>query len=262
MRKPIVTLTTDFGVKDHFVGVMKGVIASISPDATVVDISHEVRPYEITEGAFLVAQAYRYFPAKTVHVAVVDPGVGSARRPIMIEAEKQFFVGPDNGVLAMVYANVAHRARELTSDKYFVHPVSHTFHGRDIFAPVAAHLSKGVRPSLLGPIIDNHLKPVFTEPQRTSKRTWQGTVLHVDRFGNLITNFHIDQFPRVTTAPFDLAIGTLRLMRLAQAYAEVDPGEPFVIVGSSGYLEVAANQGSAARLLGCATGAPCELTVS
>ncbi|HYI91925.1 MAG TPA: SAM-dependent chlorinase/fluorinase [Bryobacteraceae bacterium] len=262
MRRPIVTLTTDFGVKDHFVGVMKGVIASISPDATVVDISHEVRPYEITEGAFLVAQACRYFPPKTVHVAVVDPGVGSARRPIMIEAEKQFFVGPDNGVLAMVYATVSHRARELTSDKYFVHPVSHTFHGRDIFAPVAAHLSKGVRPSLLGPIIDNHLKPVFTEPQRTSKRTWQGTVLHVDRFGNLITNFHVDQFPKVATAPFDLAIGTLRLMRLAQAYADVDPGEPFVIVGSSGYLEVAANQGSAARLLGCATGAPCELTVS
>jgi S-adenosylmethionine hydrolase len=262
MRKPIVTFTTDFGSRDHFAGVMKGVIASINPEANVIDISHEVAPFEITHGAFLLAQSYRYFPPKTIHVAIVDPGVGSARRPILIEAEKQYFIGPDNGVLAMVYTRVPHKARELTSDKYFLQPVSTTFHGRDIFAPVAAHLSRGVRASSLGPLIEDHLKPSFTEPQRTSKRTWLGTVLHVDRFGNLITNFHIDHFSRVAAAAFDLCIGTLRLMRLAQAYADVEPGEPFVIVGSSGYLEVAANQGSAARILGCVSGSPCELTIS
>lgn len=262
MYRPIITLTTDFGSKDHFVGVMKGVIASINPEASVIDISHEIAPFEVSHGAFLIAQAYRYFPPKSVHVVVVDPGVGSARRPILIEAGNQCFVAPDNGVLAMVYANETHKARAITRDKYFLKPVSQTFHGRDIFAPVAAHLSKGVRPSSLGPVIEDHLKPVFADPQRTSKRTWLGAVLHVDRFGNLITNFHIDQFAKITTAPFDLAIGTLRLMHLAQSYAEVDPGEPFVIVGSSGYLEVAANQGSAAKILGCVTGAPCELTTS
>jgi S-adenosyl-L-methionine hydrolase (adenosine-forming) len=262
MRKPIVTLTTDFGLKDHFVGVMKGVIAGICPNATTVDISHEVRPFEMSEGAFLVAQSYRYFPPKTVHAAIVDPGVGSARRPILIEAAGQYFVGPDNGVLAMVYTQIPHKARAITNDKYFLQPVSRTFHGRDIFAPVAAHLCKGARPSSFGPVIEDHLKPTFAEPQRTSKRTWVGTILHIDHFGNMITNFHVEQFPRTCTHPFELAVGTRVLEKLCLTYAEANPGEAFVIVGSSGYLEIAANQVSAARILGCVAGAPCELTVS
>lgn len=261
MRKPIVTLTTDFGTREHFAGVMKGVILSICPEAAIVDISHEVHAFEISEGAFLAAQAYPYFPPKTVHVVVVDPGVGSARRPILVEAAGQYFVGPDNGVLAMVYSSIPHKAREITALKYCLEPISRTFHGRDIFAPVAAHLAKGVRPSSVGKLIDDHLKPGFMKPDRIAKRTWVGSVLHVDRFGNLITNFHIDDFGAIRVRAFEFAIGVTKLTRLGLTYAEVDIGEPFVIVGSSGYLEVAANQASAARILGCGSGAPCELTM-
>src|SRR3954463_16396750 len=144
MQHPIVTLTTDFGTRDHFVGVMKGVIRSICPGAHVTDISHEVQPFEIAEGAFLISQAYRYFPPKTVHVVVVDPGVGSARRPILVEAAGQFFVAPDNGGFSMIYSAAKCRVRHVTNERYFLPQVSRTFHGRDIFAPVAAHLAAGV----------------------------------------------------------------------------------------------------------------------
>lgn len=261
MRKPIVTLTTDFGVRDHFVGVMKGVIFSICPDAAIVDISHEVSPFEISEGAFLIAQAYPYFPPKTVHVVVVDPGVGSARRAILVEAGGHYFIGPDNGALGMVYSDQDHKAREITASKYFIQPVSRTFHGRDIFAPVAAHLAKGARVSSFGKVIDDHLKPAFLKPERIAKRAWRGSVLHVDRFGNLITNFHIDTFGEIRVRSFELAIGASKLTRLGLTYAEVDPGEAFAIVGSSRFIEVAANQASASRMLECGAGAPCELTV-
>lgn len=261
MRKPIVTLTTDFGLKDHFVGVLKGVIAGICPEAGVIDISHDIQPFEISEGAYVLSQAYRYFPPKTVHVAVVDPGVGSARRPILVEAAGQTFIGPDNGLLALVYSDVAHKAREITNEKYFLKPVSQTFHGRDIFAPVAAHIAKGVRASTVGKRIEDHLKPMFLKPQRTGKRAWQGTVLHIDRFGNLITNFHMDEFAMIRTQRFVLAVGIRSLTELGQTYSGSPAGEAFVLVGSSGFLEVAVNQGSAAKLLGCGTGAPCELTI-
>jgi S-adenosylmethionine hydrolase len=261
MKNPIVTLTTDFGTKDHFVAVLKGAILGICPDAHIVDVSHEVQPFEIQEGAFVIAQAYRYFPKKTVHVVVVDPGVGSSRRPILVEAAGQYFIAPDNGVLAMVYTGIEHKVREITADKYFLQPVSRTFHGRDIFAPAAAHIAKGSRASSFGKMIDDYLKPSFTEPNRASKRLWVGTVLYIDRFGNLITNFHIDTFPSIRVKPFEMAIGTQHLTELSATFAEMIPGEPFVIIGSSGYLEIAANQGSAARLLGCGVGAPCELTL-
>lgn len=259
--KPILTLTTDFGTADHFVGVMKGVILGICPAASIVDISHEVKPFEISQGAFLVAQAWRYFPPKTVHVAVVDPGVGTARRPILVEAHGQYFIGPDNGVLAMVYTDAPHKAREITAEKYFLQPPSRTFHGRDIFAPAAAHLARGARPSSFGPPIEDHLKIAFAEPQRIARRVWCGTVLHADRFGNLITNFHIDSFSDARTRPFSMSVGLQQIHRLALTFADSEPGEVFVIVGSSGYLEIAANQASAAKLLGCGPGAPAELSI-
>ena len=261
MKNPIVTLTTDFGTKDHFLAVLKGVILGICRGADIVDISHETHPFEIQEGAFVIAQAYRYFPKKTIHVVVVDPGVGSARRPILVEAAGQYFIAPDNGVLAMVYTGIEHKVREITAEKYFLQPVSQTFHGRRHLAPTAAHLATGIRPSLFGKVIDDHLKPSFTEPNRASKRLWVGTILYIDRFGNLITNFHIDNFASVRIKPFELAIGTQHLNELGSTFAEMPPNAPFVIIGSSGYLEVAANQGSAARLLGCGVGAPCELTL-
>ena len=262
MRKPILTLTTDFGTKDHFTGVMKGVILGICPEAQIIDIAHEVQPFEISEGAYLIAQAYRYFPAKSIHVIVVDPGVGSARRPILVEAGEHYFIGPDNGSLAMVYSHIPHKVRAITNEKYFLKPVSHTFHGRDVFSPCAAHLARGARPSTFGKLIDDYLKPVFTDPQRIGKRVWLGTILHIDRFGNLITNFHIDQFSDVRVRQFELAIGTRTLTRLCSTFAEVEPGEVVAIIGSSGYIEVVVNQGSGARMLGCGVGAPCELTLA
>ncbi|MCP5109892.1 MAG: SAM-dependent chlorinase/fluorinase, partial [bacterium] len=202
MARPIITLTTDFGLDDHFAGTMKGVILGILPTAEIVDLCHNVTPFEITEGAFLIAQAYRYFPKRTVHVVVVDPGVGTARRPILVEAAGQFFIGPDNGVLSMVYSREKHKARHITARKYFLEHISNTFHGRDVFAPVAAHLRKGTPPSKFGKLIGDHLRPTFEKPVRTGKRYWTGAVLKVDHFGNLITNFRLDEFPELRLRPF------------------------------------------------------------
>jgi hypothetical protein len=261
MPFPILTLTTDFGLADHYVGVMKGVILNICPGARIVDISQEVTPFEIAEGAYTVAQAYRYFPKKTVHVVVVDPGVGTARRPILMEAAGQYFVAPDNGVLAMVYAREKHKIRLISNEKLFRKPVSQTFHGRDIFAPVAAHVARGVTPARVGKLIDDYLRPSFEKPQRTGKRTWTGRILKIDRFGNIVTNFHVDAFPNLERASFAMVLGPREIGVLARNYAECGPGELFLIVGSSGFLEISLGQGSAAKQIGCQTGAPAELRI-
>jgi S-adenosylmethionine hydrolase len=259
MLRPILTLTTDFGFSDHFVGTMKGVILGVCPHAQTVDISHEVTPFAIAEGAYLVAQAYRYFPKKTVHVVVVDPGVGSARRAIVVEAAGQFFVAPDNGVLSMIYAREKHKVRVITNQRYFLKPVSQTFHGRDIFAPVAAHLAAGVRAAEMGKPIKDYIRLDFAKPVRTTERSWSGRILKVDRFGNLITNFHAGEFPGLTNGGFSVVLGSHRVILLARSYAERAPGELFVIEGSSGYLEISVNQGSAASITGCAAEATVEL---
>ena len=258
---PVITLTTDFGLTDHFAGVMKGVILSICPQARIVDITHDCHAYDILEAAVTVAQAYRYFPPKTVHVVVVDPGVGTLRRPILVEAAGQLFVGPDNGVFSFVIAAEKHKARAVTNTKYFLQPVSQTFHGRDIFAPVAAHLAKGVAPSRMGKPIVDYLRPGSLKPERTARRGWTGSILKVDRFGNLITNFLAAEFPKVLEAPFQMAVGLQTVGRLARHYEQYGIGELFVIAGSSGYLEIAAGQASAAKILGVASGAPIELTI-
>jgi hypothetical protein len=261
MTRPIVTLTTDFGLSDHFVGVMKGVILGIQPSAQVIDISHGVRPFEIVDGAYTIAQAYRYFPKKTIHVVVVDPGVGSARRPLLAEMAGQYFIAPDNGVLSMVLAREKPKVRHITSERYFLRPVSRTFHGRDVFSPVAAHLAAGVTPAQFGQRIDDYLRASFEKPTQTGQRTWTGTILKADHFGNLATNFHIDQFPSIRTHAFSLKAGLQVIARLALTFSECAPDQLFAIVGSSGYLEVAASEGSAAKLLGCGAGSPVELTL-
>ena len=261
MRKPILTLTTDFGLADHYVGAMKGVILGICPQAQVVDISHDVRPFSIPDGAYLIAQAFRYFPKDTVHVVVVDPGVGTSRRPILLEAAGQYFIAPDNGVLSLIYSAEKHKIRLIANERYFRHPVSRTFHGRDIFSPVAAHVAAGVPTSRIGKRIHDYLKPSFGKPTRTGKRTWSGQILRIDRFGNIVTNFHTNDFPNFEQRDFSLAIGPVEINVLAQNYTECGPGELFVIFGSSGYLEVSLNQGSAAEKIRCATGATAELMV-
>jgi S-adenosyl-L-methionine hydrolase (adenosine-forming) len=260
VTRTLITLTTDFGLSDHFVGVMKGVILGIQPTAQLIDISHGVQPYEIADGAFTIAQAYRYFPKKTIHIVVVDPGVGSARRPLLAEMAGQYFIAPDNGVLSMIFAREQPKVRHITNERYFLHPISRTFHGRDVFSPVAAHLGAGVTPAKFGKRIDDYLRAAFDQPSRTGKHTWTGTILKTDHFGNLATNFHIDQFPAIRTHAFALKVGRQTIARLALTFSECDPGELFVVVGSSGYLEVAASEASAAQTLGCGAGTPVELT--
>jgi len=261
MPKPILTLTTDFGLSDHYVGAMKGVILGICPEARVVDITHEIGAYDITEGGYVVSQAYRCFPKRTVHVVVVDPGVGTARRPILMEAGGQFFVAPDNGVLSMIYSREKHKIRLISNDKYFRKPVSHTFHGRDIFAPVAAHIAAGAPPSRVGKLIEDYLRPAFQTPVRTGKRTWNGHVLKVDRFGNIVTNYHVEEFPKLEAKNFAFGVGAQQVAVIARNYAETGPGELFAIVGSAGFYEISITQQSAAKKTGCAAGSPVELTI-
>ena len=261
MARPIITLTTDFGLCDHYAGTMKGVILRICPEANIVDINHEVTPYEIAEGAYTIAQAYSFFPRKTVHVVVVDPGVGTSRRALVAEAAGQYFVAPDNGVLSLIFAREKHKVRVISNQRYFLKPVSQTFHGRDIFAPAAAHLAKGAKFASMGKPIDNYLRSEFGSPTRTGKHFWTGAVLKVDRFGNLVTNFRLPDFPGLEQRAFEMVVGPQSVSRVAQNYGECALGELFLIVGSAGYLEISANQASAAKLLGCAAGAPVELRI-
>jgi S-adenosyl-L-methionine hydrolase (adenosine-forming) len=257
----LITLTTDFGQADHFVGAMKGVILSIAPRARIIDITHEIPPYALNEAAFVIAQTWRYFPQGTIHVMVVDPGVGSARRPILAAAGGHYFVAPDNGVLTMIYDAAPAKVREISSASVIGKHVSRTFHGRDVFAPAAAHVARGVPPARFGKLIEDYTRFSPLKPARRARHVWTGSILKVDHFGNLITNFHIDEFPDVKTRPIELRVGLERVRRLALTYAETEIGEVFVIVGSSGYLEVAANQASAAKTLGCGAGAPVELEI-
>jgi S-adenosylmethionine hydrolase len=261
MPSALITLTTDFGTADHFVGTMKGVILGIAPTVRIVDITHEVAAYNLGEAAFVIAQAWRYFPKKTIHVVVVDPGVGSSRRPILCETGGQYFVAPDNGVLSMIYAAASHTVRVISNAKLMRREISRTFHGRDVFAPAAAHLARGVAPAEFGKKVTDFIRELEGAPEQVAKNVWTGTILKVDRFGNLITNLHIGQFSDVKTRPIELRVGLQRVQRLALTYSETAIGEVFAIIGSSGYIEIAANQASAAQTLGCGAGAPVELEI-
>lgn len=259
MPSGLITLTTDFGQTDHFVGVMKGVILGIAPRARIVDISHEIAPYNLTDASFVIVQAWRYFPKGAIHVVVIDPGVGSSRRPLLAEAGGHFFVAPDNGVLSMIYEASPHKVRAITNPKLMRKEISRTFHGRDVFAPAAAHLASGIAAAQFGKLIRDYVRTWNTKPLRLAEQVWRGAILKADRFGNLITNFQIDEFAGIKTRPFELRAGTARIRRLALNYAETEIGELFVIAGSSGYVEIAANQASAEERLGCNAGAAIEL---
>lgn len=260
MKRPLITLLTDFGSADHYAGAMKGIMLGICPDAHLVDISHEITPYAITEAAFTLSQAWTCFPEGTVHLAIIDPGVGSARRPILVEAARHFFIAPDNGVLTMIYDAVAvHEVREIAAERFLRQPVSRTFHGRDIFAPVAAHLANGVAPAEVGKQIGDYLRLGFAKPAPSGPKTWAGTILKVDRFGNLITNFDSGSWLRLAAEPFEMKVGTCLVSRMASNYAEIKPGELFVIGGSSGFLEVSLNRGSAGETVAAKSGDSVEL---
>ena len=257
----LITLTTDFGSADHFVGAMKGVILSLAPRAHIVDITHEIAPYELNEAAFVLAEAWRWFPMGSIHIAVVDPGVGSARRPILVEAAGHRFIGPDNGVFTMIYEAAPHKVREITNSRLMLPHVSRTFHGRDVFAPAAAHLVKRTPPARFGKLVHDFVRGMSLAPVRSQGDVWTGRILKVDRFGNLITNFHIDSLPDLRKHPFGLRTCGRTITRLARNYAEMEIGSIFTIIGSSGYLEVSAHQGSAAQELGCTSGTTVELEI-
>jgi S-adenosyl-L-methionine hydrolase (adenosine-forming) len=252
-RRPLITLTTDFGLADHFVGVMKGVILSINPEVSFVDLSHGVVAHDILGGAFLIGHSYRYFPPDTIHVVVVDPGVGSNRRPILATTVHHKFVAPDNGVLSFLYdREESCEVRHLTNDGYFLKPVSHTFHGRDIFSPVAAWLSTGVEVDRFGERITDYVRLFIPAPVHSPEGTVTGAILKVDRFGNLITNFTPQDVPELFSekAPsFAIIINHHAITRLLSSYSAGMPSEPFAMLGSSGYVEISTNRGSAAALL-------------
>jgi S-adenosylmethionine hydrolase len=258
-RRPIVTLTTDFGLNDHFVGTIKGVILSIAPETQIVDICHSVQAFDILDGALALAHSYPYFPTGTVHLVIVDPGVGSARRPIVASSEEHNFVAPDNGVLSLMYAREERLSvRHITADHYFLQSVSNTFHGRDIFAPVAAYLAKGVHQEKFGEEITDFVRFNAPKPKAVDAKTLRGVVLRVDRFGNLITNFAPEDVPAIfqsEPSPFKIVIGKCEISQMRQNYAEGTSGEVFGIVGSMGYLEIATNRGAAAQLAGAGKGA-------
>jgi S-adenosylmethionine hydrolase len=265
---PVITLLTDFGHQDAYVGMMKGVIAGICPGARVIDLCHEITPYEIPEAGFVLCQSYRYFPKGTVHVVVVDPGVGSERRAIAVEAFGQRFVGPDNGIFSMLFRQAAaikgkkraYTVREIANRNLALDEVSSTFHGRDIFAPAAAHLAAGTKFSALGPAVENALRQDWDLPLRTGKRFWQAGIFKADRFGNLITNLRCADFA-LESGRFELQAGMEEIGEIRPHYAAADPGELFLIAGSSGYWEISLNQGSAAKRLGLRTGSPLELAM-
>lgn len=260
-RSGLVTLLTDFGTRDHFVGVMKGVIAGIAPRARVVDISHEAPPYGLRAARFLLGQSWPWFPKGTVHLVVIDPGVGTERRGLVVEAGGHLFVGPDNGVLSEPLRQKGARARVISEAKFSMKNISHTFHGRDVFAPVSARLAAGEAAAKFGPLVKDALAVTGDKPIRTGKRYWQGEVAYVDRFGNLITNLPAEEFPEIRTRGFALRAGFAALTELMPNYAAGFPGEPVLVVGSSGCLEVAVNQGDAAKLLGLGLGSPVELEI-
>jgi S-adenosylmethionine hydrolase len=257
-HRPIITLTTDFGSNDHFVGVMKGVILDIVPEAEIVDICHSVQAFDVLDGALTISQAYSYFPSHTVHIVVVDPGVGTARRPILASSDKYHFVAPDNGVLSLVYARESRmHVRHITAEHYFLQPISNTFHARDIFSPVAAYLAKEVDALKFGEEIEEYVKFAAPKPRALDENRLRGVVLKVDRFGNLVTNITPQDAPMLFEAGasgFKIVVGSREITELRNAYAEGAPGEVIGILGSMGFLEIAANRGAAAQLTGVGKG--------
>ncbi|MBM4067147.1 MAG: SAM-dependent chlorinase/fluorinase [Planctomycetes bacterium] len=275
VRRPrVITLLTDFGTQDAYVGIMKGVIAGINPSATVIDICHSTPPQDTFSGAYLLSTSYKYFPEKTIHVAVVDPGVGSRRDIVCVETKDYFFLVPDNGILSFIVQEERPESIiRVTNSKYFLPSLSYTFHGRDVFAPVAAHLSLGIKTQQLGIRINQLEQLDVPKPVLKIAGRVEGQIIYIDRFGNLITNVTKEylvkgvggQKPEVGSKKQDAfkktskekilsqlctmetTIGKKKILGLSKTYTDVQTGEPLALIGSAGFLEVSINQGNAQR---------------
>ncbi len=283
----IITLLTDFGNQDAYVGIMKGVITGINPAAHVIDLCHSIPPQDVFIGAYLLSTSYKYFPSGTIHVAVVDPGVGSKRDIVCVEIRNCLFLVPDNGILSfIVQEEKPKRIVQVTNSKYFLPVLSHTFHGRDLFAPVAAHLSLGAKPLQLGNATGQLAQLDLPEPFHTKAGQLKGQIIYIDRFGNLITNItreHLAQYIRnhtqnraqrsgmkskeqgvrnqtpdtlENTSKYEIPIqdntiktilGRKKIFGLKKTYTDVKQGEPLLLLGSAGFLEISVNQGNAKK---------------
>ncbi len=259
MVAPIITLTSDFGLRDPFVGIMKGVILRICPEARLVDLTHEVEPQDVLEGALSLESAWRFFPPGTIHLAVVDPGVGGARRALGLHAEGHYFVGPDNGLFTFALVEGAWSAVSLEAAAYRLPEVSQTFHGRDIFAPAAAHLASGLPLDRLGPSITDPAR--LTLPGcRIDGDEVVGEVIRSDRFGNLLTSVTGERARELAArGPLAVEVGGRDLGPLAGCYEAGPPGVPTPIIGSTGRLEIFVRNGNARDHLGAAPGARVRL---
>ncbi|MYA71351.1 SAM-dependent chlorinase/fluorinase [Candidatus Poribacteria bacterium] len=259
----IITLTTDFGTSDVYVGIMKGVIRGINPDVQVIDLTHAIPPQDIHDAALATHSAHRYFPEGTIHTIVVDPGVGSDRRAVICQTDRAFFVCPDNGILTYLLHEIENadgqsiKAVAIQNNAYYLPEVSNTFHGRDVFAPVAAHLSLGVPLANIGPPVKDLVQlPIPTH--QVSGNMIIGQIIKIDRFGNAITNLSESVLADIGST-YEIRVGSTRLMRLNRAYAESDSGKPLAIIGSFGLLEIAINGGSAEVSLGLKWGDVVEI---
>ncbi len=257
MKNPIITLLTDFGTKGHYVASMKGAILNINPQCVLIDITHQVDPQDIEEAGFILANTYSYFPKGTIHLSVVDPGVGGIRKPILVVTRNYFFVGPDNGLLTLVaQREKIKQVVVLNKKKYFLPKISGTFHGRDIFAPVAAHLSLGVKPNAFGYEIKSMKELGFPKPIAKEGKLF-GEILHIDAFGNTISNIDEEKLFRfIQRRRFAIRAGRKVISGLKRGYWEGKKGEPIALLGSSGFLEISVRKGNAQRMLKLKKGDP------
>ncbi|MCK4306026.1 MAG: SAM-dependent chlorinase/fluorinase [Candidatus Eisenbacteria sp.] len=257
-RSGIITLTSDFGTRDAYVGAMKGVICSILPSARIVDITHEIRPQKVLEAAILLEAAYCWFPPGTVHVVVVDPGVGTKRRPLAVEADGQLFVGPDNGVLSAPLSGKRVRAHEITETSYELPYRSDTFHGRDVFAPAAGHLASGIEVDRLGADISGFVLLDLPKPVVKDDRI-VGEILRTDRFGNAISNIPRSLLSRIGPGGYEVVASGQSFGKLRRRFQDVAEGESLPLTGGTGRIEIAVNGGSAAERWGLQAGDPIEI---
>jgi S-adenosylmethionine hydrolase len=256
----LITLTTDFGYTDPFVGIMKGVISGINPAARIVDLSHGIAAQDIMAAALILRHSSQYFPRGTIHVAVVDPGVGTARRPLLLEFEGNYFIGPDNGVLSLVTeGRRPARIVYLSNRSYQLGLTSATFHGRDIFAPAAAYLSRGIAPEAFGETIEDFIKLTWPSVLKT-ETTMQGEIVYVDRFGNLFTNIAAEDLKELSGNQLRIALRNLSILGLSANYAAVEPGKSVALANSWGLLEIAVYKGNAQKCSGAIIGDKVQVT--
>jgi len=247
-------LLSDFGLKDPYVAEMKAVILGVSPDARIIDISHSIHKFNVRMGAFILASAASYFPDGTIHIAVVDPSVGTRRRALIVKTKRYFYVGPDNGLLVLAAEKDGiSQVCEIRNSELMLRKVSSTFHGRDVFAPAAAHLAKGKPPREFGPEVKDYNRPLFSKPALRANKELICEVLHVDDFGNLITNVTSSDLAKQgikPTKPLNIRLkGTLLRLRLCKTYGETPLKSTLALIGSHDFLEIAVNQGNASRKL-------------